>query len=105
MFGFIKPFWKDLVPEFYNYFEEYYFNENYSGWQSYIKDRIPSTNNALEHFNRIIKMDVTNYHKLPFGEFLEKTFEFVNEDSKNQEKLVFPETTDLPDIFCYIANS
>ena len=57
MFGFIKPFWKDLVPEFYNYFEEYYFNENYSGWQSYIKDRIPSTNNALEHFNRIIKME------------------------------------------------
>ncbi len=65
-------FWKYYCPKFLDYFLEEYFLyifDNYllnnfnryddpdklDGWQSFLKYRLPSTNNALESANYLIK--------------------------------------------------
>jgi len=51
---------------------------------------MPSTNNALESFNKNIKENVTNYQKMDFGDFMNKIWEYVHELSRKTKELPFP---------------
>lgn len=77
--------------------------DSLTGWQNFIKYRIPTTNNALESLNKNIKETVTNYLKLNFGDFIQKIWQFVKERSFNSFEKEFPRQPVIPDSIKHIG--
>ena len=92
----IRPFWKQYAPLFLVYFFENYVDVTkttcLTGWQNYIKSHYPSTNNSLESFNRIMKEVMTEYHLLPFNDYVSAVFEELKRKSKEDGAILqFPQ--------------
>jgi len=70
----IIPFWKTYATNFYEYFWKTYLDPNnsnsLSGWQNFIKQSQPGTNNALEGLNHALKDFVTEHQSLAFGPYV-----------------------------------
>lgn len=65
---FVKK-WMDLEPNFVNYFQKQWLGVH-SNWFEGVADYTPSTNNAVESHNSVIKRKVTFRRRLPLLEFL-----------------------------------
>ena len=87
--GFFLKKWKTLEPEFSRYFEAEWLNSNQT-WYEGFRHFTPSTNNALESFNRVVKDEDTLRERHLFLRFKEVALEMVakwsNEYSTNMKK-------------------
>ena len=81
---FIKK-WKKKQPTFVEYFENEWL-ASHNGWYEGIQHLTPSTNNALEATNRVIKDENTFRERLPLARFKVLTFEIVEKWSKLYER-------------------
>lgn len=61
--------WNELEPNFVEYFKTQWL-EVHRNWFEGAADYTPSTNNAVESHNAVIKRKVTFRRKLPLGKFL-----------------------------------
>lgn len=61
--------WKELEPDFVSYFEKEWLGPHYN-WFEGAANYTPSTNNALESHNAVIKRLITLRRRLPMNEFL-----------------------------------
>lgn len=73
--------WRDLQPEFIKYFENEWLTKR-NMWFEGVKILTPSTNNALESFNRVIKDEGTLRERLPISRFRIVALETVQKWSK-----------------------
>lgn len=76
-----KTKWKKNEPEFVKYFENEWFKKH-NLWFEGAKHLTPSTNNALESFNRVIKDENTLRTRLPISRFRILALETVGKWSK-----------------------
>ncbi|CAF1379390.1 unnamed protein product [Adineta ricciae] len=81
---FVKK-WSKKQPEFIQYFENEWLN-THNGWYEGIRHLTPSTNNALESNNRVIKDENTFRERLPLSRFKILTLEIVERWSKSYER-------------------
>jgi hypothetical protein len=58
-----------LISKFIDYFDKQWL-ESLPNWYEGYATGLPSTNNALEAKNRVLKDEVTQYHRLDTGRFL-----------------------------------
>ena len=66
----------------------------------------PATNNSLEAFNRVIKQVMTDYRKLPFGEYSQAIFEELKRRSEESSSIMqFPKTPFIPRHLILLAQS
>lgn len=72
--------WQAEEPEFVAYFQKVWLGRH-CNWFEGSADYTPSTNNALESFNNRIKREITKRKRLPFGQFMEKMTELLNNES------------------------
>ena len=84
---FIKK-WEKKCPQFIDYFEQQWLSEDFQlcNWYEGIAYRVPSTNNALEAFNKVIKDEFTFREREPLSRFKLKMLEIVKKLS-NQYKI------------------
>lgn len=73
--------WHEKI-EFVKYFNKEWLKCN-RNWFEGISDKIPSTNNALESFNRIIKDENTLRERLPVGQFMTMLMIYIETWSNN----------------------
>lgn len=73
---FIKK-WRVLESDFCDYFERIWLDRN-CNWYEGVQQFTPSTNNALEAFNSVIKRDFTFRKKLHFGDFTNVMRKIIN---------------------------
>jgi hypothetical protein len=91
---FIKK-WRKSEPEFIIYFENEWL-KTHNLWFKGVQHFTPSTNNALESFNRVIKDEKTLRERLPLSRFRILALETVEKWSKeyaNHSKEFMTETT------------
>ena len=87
-FEIVNPFWAKYCKLFLDYFKKTYVNtDGLTGWQSFIKFRMPSTNNSLEALNKQIKSQVTNYQKMELADFMDKLFSYIKDKSLENLKI------------------
>ena len=80
-------------------FIDYMFNSgwfsSHSNWYEGVKKRTPSTNNALESFNNVMKNEDTFRERYPLGRFMELSLTSIKRWSnlyKNKDKIFFEKT-------------
>lgn len=73
--------WKGVEPNFVDYFKREWLG-THSNWFEGAADYTPSTNNALESHNAVIKRKVTFRRRLPLHEFLEAMHRMASNISK-----------------------
>lgn len=61
--------WSKSQKEFVDYLEQIWFS-THPGWYEGFADGIPSTNNALESFNSVIKKEETLRERMPLSQYL-----------------------------------
>lgn len=69
------------VQGFFSYFITSWCERN-SKWFEGVRDRMPSTNNAVESFNNVIKKAYTLRKRLHLGEFFKVMLDMVESESK-----------------------
>ena len=71
--------WGKKCPEFIEYFEQQWLTEDLQlcNWYEGVSSNVPSTNNALEAFNRVIKDEITFRQREPLARFKSKMLEMV----------------------------
>lgn len=96
--------WRSAEPEFCQYFESEWLDEDTQNWYAGYSDFVPNHNNAQEGFNNHIKRDHTLRERLPLNTFKVKFMQMVSDmsacyDPRNTTGLVKkiidrPEVTD-----------
>ena len=81
---FIKK-WIKTQPNFIEYFQTEWLTSR-KGWHEGVRHLTPSTNNALEATNRVIKAENTLRERLPLSRFKVLAFEIVEKLSKSYER-------------------
>lgn len=82
--------WKNIEKSFCDYFEKVWLKGN-SHWYEGVLHLTPSTNNALERFNRTIKDSYTFRDRFTLSKYKIKLFEMVNAEStsyNNNNKVI-----------------
>lgn len=77
--------WKLVSPQLVEYFEKEWLNQNSSWYEGFAK-LTPSTNNALEAFNRLIKDEHTLRERLDISQFRVVLFDMVRKWSDEYHK-------------------
>ena len=87
-FNIITPFWQKYCPKFHKVFkEEYLEGMKKSGWQYYLSNCLPKTNNNVETYNRTIKDFVTKRKAESFSSYFELMKKEVIDKSQITETL------------------
>jgi hypothetical protein len=81
---FIKK-WTKAQPDFVEYFRREWLT-SHDAWYEGVQHFTPSTNNALEATNRVIKDENTFRERLPLSRFKELVFEIVEKWSKSYQR-------------------
>lgn len=74
--------WQSIEPDFVGYFQKEWLG-THSNWYEGAAVYTPSTNNALESHNAVIKRTITLRRRLPLAEFLNAMLTMTN-DASNQ---------------------
>jgi hypothetical protein len=77
--------WIKTQPNFIEYFQTGWLTSR-KGWYEGVRHLTPSTNNALEATNRVIKAKNTLRERLPLSKFKVLAFEIVEKWSKPYER-------------------
>lgn len=88
--------WIELEPNFVAYFRKEWLNAH-SNWYEGYSHYTPSTNNALESHNAVIKRKITLRRRLPMNEFLKCMIEMTTDASKQLQNGVIKFATE-PDV-------
>lgn len=73
-----KEKWQPRQQELIKYMEDEWLNKNRNWFEGFAK-RTPSTNNALESFNRVVKDEQTLRERMDISQFRVKLFEMVKQ--------------------------
>lgn len=73
--------WNKVEPDFVSYFQREWLG-THSNWYEGAAHYTPSTNNALESHNAVIKRTITFRRRLPLGEFLNAMITMTGDASK-----------------------
>lgn len=72
------PKWERISSDFTKYFTTEWLNKNRNWYEAYAK-RVPSTNNALESFNRLIKDEQTLRERTDLNQFRVEMFGMIKQ--------------------------
>lgn len=93
--------WEVDEPDFAAYFDEYWLGRH-CNWFEGKANYTPTHNNACESINNVIKNEITERKRLPFGQFVSKMCSLCNDfstDYKQKTKVISTEpSTTLKDI-------
>jgi len=103
----ISPFWRKYCPKFLKIFKSEYLEEHLnSGWQYYLSESLPKTNNNVEAYNKTLKGSVTKRKAEDFSTYYHLMKQEVADRSKRDES--FPYVPTIPKYFYslgdYVAN-